>query len=996
MTDALTTLFFLGVSGTALGLLLMLLRRTAGKRLPGVFYHLAWLVVLLRFVVPLPGLVPVRSASAPSYIASSTEGARPFGAAQPASGPGGDGDIVRVKGNTGAADAVKESASAPVSESPSAARAAVSWADIKSVLLSPRLWGAVWLAGALISAARNITGYRRFVRTVRRTEREPTDADLTLYFSMPGARKPGLVRSRCVSSPMLMGVLRPTLVLPGRDYTPDMLTNIFRHELTHYRRGDIVYKWFAALVFSVHWFNPLAPLFRRELDRVCELSCDEYILRDMSRAEMQSYGETLLALASRRPMQSGAFVTSFATQKRDLKERLEQIMSFRPKGRASLALVLAAVLLLAGCGAALGPNGGTPSPAPSSDGDGRLVTASTVDELLSAIASDTVITLSPGKYDLTSAADYGTAGADTGGYTWSEAYDGYELEISGVSNLTIKADGDVEITTLPRYANVIRLSSCTGVTLSGLTLGHEEAPGYCAGNVVRVDSSTDVSVNSCGLYGCGVVGVFAVNSQRVFINDSDIYECTQNAVIAHLCRDVRVTGCRVYDCGNADYASNLFYAESTTALAVVNCEVTGNSARSLMGLTYSIDCVLLGTEVRDNSFTGALLDLRTANDVAVCLTVSGCEFDVPAAVPMYSEGSSAAVDTSGASLTDAALRAMTLEKAEYTGPAAVETPAVEASLGADGRREVHVKTVDEFLSAIAPDTAIYLDAETFDLSAATSYGGYGSNYYYWLNDFDGPGLVITGVENLSIISESNATIAAIPRYANVLGFKECRGVTLSGFTAGHTEEPGSCSGGVLYFDACGDISITDCRLYGCGTVGIQANDSHDLDVRDTEIYDCSSCAVNLIDCTGAVFTNCNIHDCGTPEVYVFECSGVSYDGQALENGEYTIIDGALSSAERQPGASALKIYYNGEPVDQFTMHLGDTVTLTAAYDDGTVPENLIWLSSPETVLQLSYKDGSCEATATQTAESGALILLIDADTAISGAPRPSATVYVVP
>ena len=64
MTDALTTLFFLGVSGTALGLLLMLLRRTAGKRLPGVFYHLAWLVVLLRFVVPLPGLVPVRSASA--------------------------------------------------------------------------------------------------------------------------------------------------------------------------------------------------------------------------------------------------------------------------------------------------------------------------------------------------------------------------------------------------------------------------------------------------------------------------------------------------------------------------------------------------------------------------------------------------------------------------------------------------------------------------------------------------------------------------------------------------------------------------------------------------------------------------------------------------------------------------------------------------------------------------------------------------------------------
>lgn len=996
MTDALTTLFFLGVSGTALGLLLMLLRRTAGKRLPGVFYHLAWLVVLLRFVVPLPGLVPVRSASAPSYIASSTEGARPFGAAQPVSGPGGDEDIIRVKGNTGAADAdaVKESASAPVSESPSAAMAAVSWADIKSVLLSPRLWGAVWLAGALISAARNITGYRRFVRTVRRTEREPTDADLALYFSMPGARKPGLVRSRCVSSPMLMGVLRPTLVLPGRDYTPDMLTNIFRHELTHYRRGDIVYKWFAALVFSVHWFNPLAPLFRRELDRVCELSCDEYILRDMSRAEMQSYGETLLALASRRPMQSSAFVTSFATQKRDLKERLEQIMSFRPKGRASLALVLAAVLLLAGCGAALGPNDGTPSPAPSPDGDGRrLVTASTVDELLSAIASDTVITLSPGKYDLTSAADYGAAAS--GNYAWSEVYDGYELMLSNIKNLVIKSDG-AEIVTTPRYANVVSLSSCTGVTLDGLTLGHTVEPGYCAGNVVHIDGSADVTVSSCGLYGCGVVGVFAVNSQHVFVTDSDIYDCSQNAVIAHSCRDVRVTDCRVYDCGNADYASDIFYAESTTALAVVNCEITGNSARSLMGLTYSIDCALLGTEVRDNSFSGALLDLHTANDLAVCLTAGGCEFDVPAAVPMYSEGSSAAADTSGASLTDAALRAMTLEKAEYTGPAAVETPAVEASLGADGRREVHVKTVDEFLSAIAPDTAIYLDAELFDLSAATNYGGYGSDYYYWENNADGPGLVITGVDGLSISASSNTTVAAIPRYADVLEFKACSNISLSGFTAGHTEEPGACSGGVLYFDECSNISIDACRLYGCGIVGISTANSSGLTVSNTEIYDCSSSAVQLDSTTGVSFTGCDIHDCGTPEVYVFECSGVSYDGQALENGEYTIIDGVLSSAERQPGASALKIYYNGEPVDQFTMHLGDTVTLTAAYDDGTVPENLIWLSSPETVLQLSYKDGSCEATATQTAESGALILLIDADTAISGAPRPSATVYVVP
>lgn len=1010
MTDALKALFLLGVSATLMGLFLMLVRRVFGKRLPGVFYYLAWLVVLLRFVVPLPGLIPVGGAAGSAPAAAPAQTARPYGSTWSTGASRDDYDgYLRTYNRTSELADEEDAGDAPAATgAEGAGKTAFSWSAAKRALTSPRLWCAVWLIGAAVSAARYIVGYYRFVRAIRRTEREPTDKDLALYFAMPGKNKPGLVRSRCVSSPMLMGVFRPTLVLPCREYTPDMLANIFRHELTHYRRGDIAYKWLAAFVFSVYWFDPAVPLFRRELERVCELSCDERVIRTMSEDEKRSYGETLLSLASRAGSRTSALATSFATQKRDLKERLEQIMTFKTKGRASLALALAAVLLLAGCGAALAPSAGrgtgsadTAPSAPAGEtpapGALRLVTAASVDELLGAIGSNTVITVLAGRYDLTSAADYGAAGAGAG-YTWSDAFDGYELDISGVSNLTIKADGDVEITTLPRYANVVRLSSCTGVTLSGLTLGHEEAPGYCAGNVVRVDSCTDVAVNSCGLYGCGVVGVFATNSQRVFVNDSDIYECTQNAVIAHSCRDVRVTGCRVYDCGGADSASYIFRAESTTAFAVVNCDVTGNSARSLMGLTYSTDCALLGTAVRDNSFSEALLDLRTANDLAVCLTVGGCEFDVPAAVPVYAEGGSAAVDASGAELTDEALRTMALERTVYAGPEVKEPPALNSRVNADGMTEVRAATVDEFLAAIAPNTVIYLDAETFDLSTAASYGGYGSNYYYWLSDFDGPGLVITGVENLSIISENNATVAAIPRYVDVLGFRKCSGITLSGFTAGHTEKPGSCYGGVLYFDACSDISIADCRLYGCGTVGIQANTSQGLDVRDTEIYDCSSCAVNLIDCTGAVFTNCNIHDCGTPELYFDGSSSVIYDGAELAPSVYAIgADGAPTSFDSS--ADKLIIYYqadtSGEIGSECTLHVGDSVTFYARYADGTRPDNVLWLCSPENSLALTFSGDKCEVTADHAAEDGVKLIALDADKFQGRTPTADVTVYVV-
>ena len=51
----LKTLLILSLGGTLLGLSLMLLRRLLGKKLPSAFYYCAWLAVLLRFLVPLPG-----------------------------------------------------------------------------------------------------------------------------------------------------------------------------------------------------------------------------------------------------------------------------------------------------------------------------------------------------------------------------------------------------------------------------------------------------------------------------------------------------------------------------------------------------------------------------------------------------------------------------------------------------------------------------------------------------------------------------------------------------------------------------------------------------------------------------------------------------------------------------------------------------------------------------------------------------------------------------
>ena len=77
---------------------------------------------------------------------------------------------------------------------------------------------------------------------------------------------------------------------------------------------------------------------------------------------------------------------------------------------------------------------------PVSTGAQTTVHVSTVDELLAAIAPDTEIILDAEFYDLSTATGYGETGSTY--YRWEEVFDGVQLTIQDVNNLTIRAEGD--------------------------------------------------------------------------------------------------------------------------------------------------------------------------------------------------------------------------------------------------------------------------------------------------------------------------------------------------------------------------------------------------------------------------------------------------------------------------------------------------------------------------------------------------------------------------
>ncbi len=214
----------------------------------------------------------------------------------------------------------------------------------------------------------------------------------------------------------------------------------------------------------------------------------------------------------------------------------------------------------------LGPEGTYPTATPALDiifnineptGDANEHIVNSIDGLLRSIGSNRRIYLEPGDYDLTSASDYGKQ--DASPYMeWRAVNDGYELVIRDVENLQIagySADR-VQLTTQPRYADVITYVNCENVSVTGMTLGHSQAPGECSGGVLQLTQSKEIAVQDCGLFGCGIFGVYAENCQDIAVTNTEIHDCSEGAGRFYECKNVTFTDCNIHDCGKPLFAGS--------------------------------------------------------------------------------------------------------------------------------------------------------------------------------------------------------------------------------------------------------------------------------------------------------------------------------------------------------------------------------------------------------------------------------------------------------
>ena len=207
------------------------------------------------------------------------------------------------------------------------------------VLLANHVW-LIWLGAALGLLIRKVTIYQGFMRYIKAGLTPVSDLAvldrLSITAERAGVQKPvELCVNPLISSPLLMGFFRPCIVLPSADISEMDFQYIVLHELTHYKRRDMIYKWLVQITVCLHWFNPLVSLMSREVTRACEFSCDEAVLAKMGCSHAQDYGKTLLnAMAAIGRYKENLGAVTLSENKQLLKERLGAIMKFEKKSKA--------------------------------------------------------------------------------------------------------------------------------------------------------------------------------------------------------------------------------------------------------------------------------------------------------------------------------------------------------------------------------------------------------------------------------------------------------------------------------------------------------------------------------------------------------------------------------------------------------------------------------------------------------------------------------------
>lgn len=215
---------------------------------------------------------------------------------------------------------------------------------------------AIWAAGmlsALTVLLRNALATTRF----RRGCRDLNDSHaLAIYLSIAEklgiSRRPALLTCDRCGTPMLLGCLRPAVVVPQQillSCDARQLRLMLAHELAHHQRHDLWWAWLPAICRLIFWFHPLVWLAGREWNVHQETACDQLAI-SITGATSCEYGGALLAAATRFTANRRLLAVGTCLSRKHLERRIKAMRYaalWSPRRRVLAGCALSCIAVIA-------------------------------------------------------------------------------------------------------------------------------------------------------------------------------------------------------------------------------------------------------------------------------------------------------------------------------------------------------------------------------------------------------------------------------------------------------------------------------------------------------------------------------------------------------------------------------------------------------------------------------------------------------------------------
>jgi beta-lactamase regulating signal transducer with metallopeptidase domain len=174
------------------------------------------------------------------------------------------------------------------------------------------------------------------LQQIRKNQVSPIDPAWEKYLQklatqLSISRKVSLLISQHIQVPVMIGFLKPVILLPVtmfNNLTAEQLEAILLHELAHIKRNDYLLNIFQSIIETILFFNPFIWWISKNIRLEREHCCDDLVIA--GKVQPLHYAKALVALEEYR-LTVNALAMAAANDKQHLFHRIKRIMEMKTK-----------------------------------------------------------------------------------------------------------------------------------------------------------------------------------------------------------------------------------------------------------------------------------------------------------------------------------------------------------------------------------------------------------------------------------------------------------------------------------------------------------------------------------------------------------------------------------------------------------------------------------------------------------------------------------------